>query len=183
MVNVKLARHRERQAIIITVPGARSRSAGAVRHHIAAITLQDSLSGVASSADRDPVVEQIAVVGRTVTLGFDGQLRQIGPGSGNRDWCWQVSTARYGGFNGCSEGGAGSKKHRDSGVESHWKRVTVSASVGRDPMRDLLRRGSVCVVNKINYIYGRARVLSSVQVNTFLMCASCLPPKVVQHPC
>ena len=92
MVNIKLARDRERQAIVITVPRARSRSAGAARNDVAAIALQDGLSGIASAADSDPVVEQIAVVGRAVTLGFDGQLRQVGSRGSNGDRCREVST-------------------------------------------------------------------------------------------
>lgn len=87
MVNVDFARHRERQAIIVTVPGARSRSASAARHDITAITLQHGLSGIASATDCDPVVEEIAVIRRAVALGFDGQLGQIGPRSSNRDGC------------------------------------------------------------------------------------------------
>ena len=85
MVNVEFARNRERQAIVITVPGARSRSARTARHHVAAIALQDGLSGITSAADRDPVVEEIAVVCRAVALGFDGQLRQIRPRGGDGD--------------------------------------------------------------------------------------------------
>jgi hypothetical protein len=83
MVNVKLARDRERHAIIVTVPRARSRSAGAARDDTAAVALQYGLSGIASAANSDPVVEQIAVIRRAVTLGFDGELRQICPRGSN----------------------------------------------------------------------------------------------------
>ena len=75
MVNVKLARDRERQAIVVAVPRARGRGASAARHDIAAVTLQNCLSGVASAADCDPVLEQIAVIRRAVALGLDGKLR------------------------------------------------------------------------------------------------------------
>ena len=120
VVNVKFTRHREGQAIVITVPGARSRRTGAARHETATVALQDGLSGVASAADCDPVVEEIAVICRAVTLGFDGQLRQVGPRGSHRDGCRKVSATRYGRFNGGSEGRAGSKEDRKSRVESHW---------------------------------------------------------------
>lgn len=75
MVNIHLARNGERQAIVIAVPRAGSRRASAVCHDVAAVTLQNGFSGVASAADGDPVVEEVAVVRGRVVLGFDGELR------------------------------------------------------------------------------------------------------------
>ena len=74
MVDVDFARDSECQTIIVAVPRARSRSTSAARHDVGSIALQNGLSGIAGAANCDPVVEEVAVVRRTVVLGLDSEL-------------------------------------------------------------------------------------------------------------
>lgn len=80
MVDINRTGVGESQAIVVAVPGARSRGARTARDDVGAVALQHCLARVAGAADGDPVVEQVAVVGRAVALGFDSQLGQVGTG-------------------------------------------------------------------------------------------------------
>lgn len=78
MVDIDQAGIGESQAVVIAVPGTRSRGTGTAGNDVAAVTLQHRLAGIAGSADGDPVVEQVAVVSGAVALSFDFQLREVG---------------------------------------------------------------------------------------------------------
>lgn len=74
MIDIDVASSGPCSSIIIAKPSARRGSASTARLHIGAVALQHSFARVASTADGDPVLELIAVVGWAVVLGFDGEL-------------------------------------------------------------------------------------------------------------
>lgn len=119
MIDIEVTRNRDRVAVVIAVPRPRSRSASTARHDITAVTLQHGFPRVARSRDSDPVLEEIAVVGWAVVLGFNSELGEVCAGGGDGNGSWEVSTASDKWFDGRGDSSAGGEEDGESGVEGH----------------------------------------------------------------
>lgn len=115
MVDVDVASRSPRGAIVRAEPRAAGGGTSTVGHDIGAITLEDSLAGVAGPGDGDPVREEgtgVAVLG---ALGGDGE-------GGERGLC------------GCGGGDVG--RRADNGYWGREGKRDESEGDGRDEMHD-----------------------------------------------
>lgn len=74
MIDVQIRSCGPRLAIIVGIPRSRSGGAGRGSLHVGAIALEHGFARVAFAGNGDPVLEEVAVVGRAVGFGgyFDG---------------------------------------------------------------------------------------------------------------
>ena len=117
VINIDITSRSPSRSIIITVPRPTRSSAGTVGLHTRTITLQHILASVAGAADGDPCLEVVALVGRAVALGLDGDIGEVGERRGGRDGCGQVAAAGEDGFDGCCEGCSGQGEDSEGGED------------------------------------------------------------------
>lgn len=104
VVDVDVAGRSPGGAIVRAEPRAAGGSASTVGHNTGAITLEDSLAGVAGTGDGDPVGEEVAGVASLGALRGDGEAGESGLGG-----CGGGNVGRGAGL----EGGGGREGERE----------------------------------------------------------------------
>ena len=78
MVDIDIAGVSPSGSVVVTIPSPALGGAVAASDYIRAVPAESIFARVAISTDGDPVLEGVAVAGRAVRLGCDGEFGEVG---------------------------------------------------------------------------------------------------------